>query len=485
MQLRCNQKTTLKNGIAAVCLLYICTVLLFYYGIQKSRTANKVRSENKQKYALPLDHRDPERQIPISELPLYIRQRSRRFSPKWKAMKENYGSVDRVRRSRIKPAPEASCAGNYQGKEYEFVEVVLGKLFIFSAYFDGRENDFDNRQNSSYIRLISVMRGRAGPSHLVCIFLDDHGFEKRTKVAFYEMCENHGRRFGGFILSCPVPSGINKQPCSVTVSEDGPDAVPYSLKVLSIRPNRNRDRFRVCVPPLFGKVGATSIVEFVEVSRLLGAQRIVFYDYQITGDTAKVLDYYQNKGYVDVIPWLYPADLDQGSWYHGQLIAVQDCLYRNMPHTEYLLFNDLDEYLVPHEHDSWAQLVEAKFQADQCAFQFNSALYPDVDKNGTTVLTATRRTSHFSRMRTKCMVRPYLIFEKGIHHVSKPIWAWLAVRRMTEDVAFIHHYRPCTAGFDISCRDYIQDTIMLKYEKNITANIENTIRHLNAKSGIE
>ena len=39
----------------------------------------------------------------------------------------------------------------------------------------------------------------------------------------------------------------------------------------------------------------------------------------------------------------------QGIWYNGQLVANNDCLYRNMPLSKYTAFHDIDELIIPRQ----------------------------------------------------------------------------------------------------------------------------------------
>ena len=80
------------------------------------------------------------------------------------------------------------------------------------------------------------------------------------------------------------------------------------------------------------------------------------------------------------------------------------------------------------------------------------------------VLSWTHRSS-FSRVRSKVIVRPNMVFELGIHHISRPLYSLPAVAPNTRpqttqvvapvqvmvvptEVAFVHHYRDCTNDYE-------------------------------------
>jgi len=108
-------------------------------------------------------------------------------------------------------------------------------------------------------------------------------------------------------------------------------------------------RFGVCVPPLFGHVKPRTVIEFVEMTRLLGGEHFVFYapnSVTVTDedderrspqaektdvDVGDVLRLYVDAGLATVIPWTLPSastSKSSGVWYGGQLPAINDCLYR-------------------------------------------------------------------------------------------------------------------------------------------------------------
>ena len=61
------------------------------------------------------------------------------------------------------------------------------------------------------------------------------------------------------------------------------------------------------------------------------------------------------------------------------------------------------------------------------------------------------------------MVRPYEIFEAGIHHISKPIWAHLTVDRVGTEVAVLHHYRKCVALYGMNCAGTVVDLTIRRH----------------------
>ena len=61
------------------------------------------------------------------------------------------------------------------------------------------------------------------------------------------------------------------------------------------------------------------------------------------------------QGYLTVLPWNLPIGFEV--WAQAMTAALNDCLYRNMPHYKYLVIVDTDEFLVPYIHTSLNTLI--------------------------------------------------------------------------------------------------------------------------------
>jgi len=215
---------------------------------------------------------------------------------------------------------------------------------------------------------------------------------------------------------------------------------------------------------------------------ILGADHVVIYEWNTSPTTHAVVQHYAarcrdlRRCRVDVLDWRIPDTVASGIWYNGQSLAIQDCLYRQMASSRYVVFSDIDEFLVPHGRQltNWTQLARSLDRPLRVGFQFLSAFFDPVadasvkgderpTKPDLITMRSTQRSLHFSDIRTKCMVRPYEIFEAGIHHVSKPIWAHLTVDRVDTAVGLIHHYRKCVGMFGMNCAGVVDDPVVRRY----------------------
>ena len=372
------------------------------------------------------------------------------------------------------------CIGKQTVDDFQFKE-VFKDVFIYSAFIDVRDNDFEHRANgSSVIRLMAILPVKKEHPKLYCLGVLKSGQHWSEQITFYEMCENHKLRYGSFILSCRLPKELwQKPPCSVLVSSSTvPSKTSEWFKVHSSMKTRPH-KLEVCVPPLFGKIDVIELIEFIELTRLFGAERIHFYDAGVSPSILTVLSYYRKHNIVSVLPWKLDDRLKKKKQlhYNGQSANVQDCLYRNMFATRYLAFMDIDETIVPRKHSKLFPMITSVANYSQYAgFSIVSAFFdphwePENSNNKSIIgqrvklrrLTDVMRTKTPSRIRTKCIVNPWRIFEIGIHHVSKPIMATLQTVSLPGEYVLIHHYRVCDWRYGTNCVDHVQDNTLLSH----------------------
>ena len=255
------------------------------------------------------------------------------------------------RRSSVKFPMHEGCRVGDWNQSVGFVG--LGNShFVYSAYLDDRQES----GGEAHVRIIALLRN--GEKARYSCRLEINGTQQvHVRATLYEMCENHAKDFGGWIISCKLPKAT-PPPCQVTlVHSTAVESQKTTLPVfMTSSPNPPSD-FGVCVSPLFGHIPSTTLVEFIELTLLLGAAHFTFYLHEASLEMRRVLDYYEQQGVVSVLPWNLPVPT-RAVWYHGQLLAINDCLYRSMHAMSLVAFNDIDEFIVPQRHSNWSSLVQ-------------------------------------------------------------------------------------------------------------------------------
>ena len=246
------------------------------------------------------------------------------------------------------------------------------------------------------------------------------------------------------------------------------------LKVHSYPTDRGPEvNFTVCVAPLHNRFDdVRRVVETIELDRMLGADRFYVYNHSTGSHLTEVLSGYNADGsdLVRVVPWRVPVKVYAKPpntcvdlHYYGQVPALQDCLYRNMFKSRYVVFADFDEVIVPRrfEHRDWMTMIEALAATAGRAkkiggFVFKNTFFrtdwPNDTRVAADVRVASRRITSLLttqrerkiypwKWRSKFIVRPELVVAVGIHEVAKVIDDDVGVLDVDEDDGLLHHYR--------------------------------------------
>lgn len=390
---------------------------------------------------------------------------------------------------------ETNNAESYlEQKESNFIKV--GDIYIFSAFFDNRPNI------KPQIRITALQQSNSSQT-IGCAFkYQNHWI--RVYAERHEMPENHGRFYGGWLYFCDVPEQfINHSSKELSVLDINlfngknldllvPINITSSTRLAATKTNlfgQYIDDIGLCVPPLFGDINLSMLLQFLELGKIQGITHFTLYLYQVKDSMRKILEHYQEKGDVSLIEWTLPSSISSREiWYNGQMLTIQDCLYRNMARSRYLGFMDLDEFIIPVEFYSLKELIKSYHRrfssiSNISAFSFQSAFFdpkqlPDPSQQ-LKVLQLLKRNSRLSKVRTKLLTVPQNVFELGIHHVSKPIDESKQVIFVDPDIAKIHHYRACIINFepDMTCFKDITDKTILKYSKVLIQNYKDALKN--------
>ena len=153
-----------------------------------------------------------------------------------------------------------------------------------------------------------------------------------------------------YLMSCPLPeSHKDKIPAIVSIVEDDCENIRNSLKVVfePLKKNQRKEKFAVCSKGLDfpGEDISVKLVEWIEISRALGAAKIFLYQLDLHPNISKVLDYYTEAGVVDVRPITLPGHQPNMKGLQHlymetrrrdiqlmqfETISLNDCLYRNI-----------------------------------------------------------------------------------------------------------------------------------------------------------
>uniref|UniRef100_A0A131YJ70 Glycosyltransferase family 92 protein n=1 Tax=Rhipicephalus appendiculatus TaxID=34631 RepID=A0A131YJ70_RHIAP len=249
-----------------------------------------------------------------------------------------------------------------------------GTFYIYGAYFDNR-----SRVGNVPLVRILVMADRVKPPPTLCQLWYNNGAYPTISTTKYTYAwySKWGNYQDGilqpFIVTCKAPylNPKREAPLSVSLVEKQCDKPTNNVRVVNNRPAVKQD-FAVCVKGLdFLKDDlSVRLIEWIELLNILGAKKIFLYELEIHPNISKTLQYYQQKGLVELTPITLPGgqpnlpglrhnflSMKLTHKRQNELIPYNDCLYRNLYSYEYIVLLDIDEVVMPVQHHTWKELM--------------------------------------------------------------------------------------------------------------------------------
>ncbi|XP_045194659.2 uncharacterized protein LOC123550295 [Mercenaria mercenaria] len=312
--------------------------------------------------------------------------------------------------------------------------------------------------------------------------------------------EGHGKLYTAALFECLLTSSAIPDFVSV-VNE----SCETPLHVLGVDQhfNKGTDRrlFTVCLTPLnYHYDGDSELVEWIELNKILGAEKFIVYNYSSSINVKRVLDLYSKRGTTEVVQWQLPMKVDSYQetknpveiHYFGQIAALNDCMYRSKSHSEFIVNIDLDEFIIPHsDHaQTWSDMLEQLYKIKRkvySAYLFRNTFFRKEWKNtNISVLNKTliekyrlitlQKFEHEQniypvRVRSKYFARTSEIFSLMVHDVRG--LSYTKMLAVSPKIGLLHHYRNCEDLYPATADRVVDNTVIHKYGKTLVHNIQN------------
>ena len=363
---------------------------------------------------------------------------------------------------------------------------------FFSAYYDERKGA-PNRP--AVIVLGYHMKSLKNPD-LRCVFTFQDGSSlcsSKSVAGISKSCINihdNGKMATSYTYICPLSCAksmcsADEVPLSVAMStgtncEGKSETVPVQdCRFKEIESKKKL--LGVCPSPVY-KLGRQDIIEFIEMNKALGVDLVNLY--LMPGLDENMIQYLQERYSKDGA-----LNLKMFQWrempmysilhYHGQLLAIHDCMYRNMYRVEYLIVTDLDELIIPFKHKNYMDMINSfKASSDTHSYRFlnrffaiNASQPPTLpDCNGLNLAKYFHRINQLKclyniNFRPKYIMRPHLVVQIAVHGVCQVVKG--GEYRVSPNNAILGHFRN-TIPKDCKDRTTSKQLALLKYQSKVT-----------------
>ncbi|CAN7987158.1 unnamed protein product, partial [Ixodes hexagonus] len=283
--------------------------------------------------------------------------------------------------------------------------------------------------------------------------------------------EHHHYPFTGVFFLCPYswdPS--SEAPQTVRLAVGGTEFGTSESILIHNRPTTKEPSDRslaLCVRPFYNGVPKVhDLVHFVAYYSTHGVRRFTFYDYDSRTEIQDYLRSLYEHLPVDLISWVSP--FAKSSWSMCQNAFTQDCLYRHLHATEYVLVVDLDEFVFPFpKKNKPTRLVDLlpSFEASKSCFMFRNVFWirgASSDHEPFIFKSLNRSKKVWPAMlRSKYVARVKDVVEGGIHNCIKFLDPLGRNRHSTVAGAQMFHYKQKRT------EQYTKDHRMLMWQKPV------------------
>uniref|UniRef100_A0A3B3DEY0 Glycosyltransferase family 92 protein n=1 Tax=Oryzias melastigma TaxID=30732 RepID=A0A3B3DEY0_ORYME len=259
------------------------------------------------------------------------------------------------------------------------------KHFLVSSFMDRRVEGFD-------IRIIGIFR-RDSIHPLHCIFFCAGFYSETTSASVLLHSDHYGFPFGATDVLCRIPENCDAthvtlltQPSPVNVS----DHLWLPIRNKKTPSKENRLNFTVCISNLYGDYNnVLQFAQTLEMYKLLGVNRVVIYNTSCGPELDRLLKIYSQEGFVEMVQWPIDKYLNPSrGWrvrvhkgdlqYFGQIVTLNECIYRSMERSRYVLLNDIDEIIMPYKHDNLNVLMDSlqPLHSNVAEFLIESHIFP-------------------------------------------------------------------------------------------------------------
>ncbi|XP_030391513.1 beta-1,4-galactosyltransferase galt-1-like [Gopherus evgoodei] len=368
------------------------------------------------------------------------------------------------------------------------------KTFIIAPYFDKRQINLT--------RVIGIVHHNE-VRDLYCWFCcQSDGKVSVERAAIDVHSDLFGFPYGTADLLCVEPQNCDPNYVSIHWSPKG------NIVQLPRFEIKNRDdktlsvEFTVCISTMFGNYNnVLQFIQSIEMYKILGAQKVVIYKNSCSQLMEKALEFYVAEGTVEIIPWPITSYFNVSSYWHfsmdtkdigyyGQITALNDCVYRNMYRSKFVLLNDIDEIILPIKHLNWKTMMSSLQEQNPGTgiFLFENHIFPKTvyssneafNISSWSAVPGVNILQHIYKepdrpwafSPRKMIVDPKKVIQTSVHSVLKAYGSSLEVSR---DIAITYHCRDPLQG-NIPKKFLTKDPTLWRYNLSLIKNVNKVLK---------
>ena len=370
-------------------------------------------------------------------------------------------------------------------------------LYAYSAFYDDRDTG-----DGEVVRVI-VVAHKLDKINLFCVYnyTDGQPVKKipAQKPAIGAGWSYKKRTLREYVLFCSCSS--LSIPTTVTIVTNTTSSVhrPFVLPVE--RPERATipQGFVVCPAVLHDHLDPMFLVEWLEMLRLLGVDKVTVYNISLDEPASSVLRYYYDvDGFVELRQSPYFVEDERETRRLHQSPAINDCYFRNMYRYEKIIVIDADEIIVPrreHTYSSLIQSINKKIKNKPWSYEFRNEYY-FLDMDGDPEQPQNLRTLYHRKhvqvskpgYSVKSIQDPNTCTALHNHYCWRfgPKYSKDRIHKVDPKIGTSQHYKTCHFSKD-KCEEMMKkektESHMLRYKSELIERTTQSVMRINKMLG--
>ncbi|KAK5641893.1 hypothetical protein RI129_010440 [Pyrocoelia pectoralis] len=243
---------------------------------------------------------------------------------------------------------------NFQKSEM-WTKVPRTNLHVFNVYYDDRLKPF------RYLRLIGMMKGTTNRTLYCQMKMEDKiTITKAVKSEIWlkEWDEGDEETFNPVLISCYLPSSYIPQ--TLSINSDQCTLNPQTFKVIVPHVQKTEDNYTmtICVKPLnFLSDISVRLMQWIEISKVLGADPS-----QMSSSVKNKRQLRRNGTTSRTVN--HDEVFNRKIWQkrRNEVITYNDCMYRNLRSSHFVIPLDIDEVIIPRIFYTWKEALRHIFK---------------------------------------------------------------------------------------------------------------------------
>ncbi|BFZ13642.1 hypothetical protein BsWGS_16680 [Bradybaena similaris] len=362
-------------------------------------------------------------------------------------------------------------------RELHSEHFVFGRdddVYMYSAFLNLPDKNRHGSlffQPSSEVDIVVTTLDKTRGNFYCCVLFSDKQNLLRTRAQIY--FENNVKKasfIGGvveyffpryyiarqFICRLPAPSPHQHYSYISLTSSSCPSDLSDFLPIR--QPSRVPGGLALCGKIAHsGGLDPENVIEWFEVQRLLGVDKVLIYDLGNPENLNRVFKYYQSLGILDLQPYELPGLPRNRSlaekwkrtaqFNHDETMAVLECRQR-MAGYDYIISHDVDEFIIPRRDVTLKEFLKEQLgkEPNAAGFYFYTEFFITTwDPTNPEEDLMVKRYRKSTVPRWECYKYVYLPSRvtTSVTHQFFPKDSKFIECKVSPDEAILHHYRQC------------------------------------------